>query len=503
MSKITKEAGINLEEGVKNMENKYNIHTGKLFFREHTMKSVIMFLISIMIILPLAGTAVAKHAPDSFSDLVKKASPSVVYISTKKIMKQRQFSPFGQNDPLRDLLEQFYGNRMPRNIPQTPQTGLGTGFIIDSEGYILTNNHVVDSVDEIKVTLENDSVYEAKIIGRDPETDIALIKIDDAKDLKPLELGDSEKMEVGDWVIAIGNPYGLGHTVTAGIVSAKYRDDVIGSPFDNFIQTDASINPGNSGGPLMNINGEVIGINSAIFSQTGGSIGIGFAIPINMAKDLLPMLKTGKISKGFLGVGVRNINSDFKEKLDLKDEDGALVISVASGGPSDKAGIKTYDVIISFEGKQVKDMNNLIRLVSATPVGTDAEVVVIRNGKEKTFHIKLGERPSSDELTGEDRTSRLNLGLELETLTPEKAERYRISVSEGLLVVDVDFNSAAAEAGIRQGDVILEVDREKILTVEEFNKKLQNYEPGDKIMLLMNRSNTIIATTLRIWKDQN
>lgn len=481
------------------MKTKYNIHTGKLLFRKLTMKTMIMVLISIMIVLPLAGTAVANTAPDSFSDLVKNASPSVVYISTKKIIKQRSFSPFGQNDPLRDLFEQFYGNRMQRNIPRE---GLGTGFIIDKEGYILTNNHVVDSVDEIKVTLEDDSVFEAKIVGRDPETDIALIKIDNAKDLKPLALGDSEKMEVGDWVIAIGNPYGLGHTVTAGIVSAKSRDDVIGGPFDNFIQTDASINPGNSGGPLMNINGEVIGINSAIFSQTGGSVGIGFAIPINMAKDLLPMLKTGKISKGFLGVGVQDINQDLKEEFNLEDENGALIASVVSEGPSDKAGLKKGDVIILFEGKKVKDRNNLIRLVSATPVGTDAEVVVIRAGKEKTFHVTLDERPGSDNLS-EDQTSRLNLGLKLETLTPEKAERYRMSETEGLLVLDVEYNSPAAEAGLRQGDIILEVDREKILTVEEFNNKLKDYEPGDKILLWVKRQDASIFTTLRIWKDQN
>ncbi len=480
------------------MEHRYNKQSYRLSLREHAIKALIITLVSFLI-LPLTASANAKPVPDSFAGLVKKSSPSVVYISTKKIIKQRYLSPFGQNDPLRDLLEQFYGNRMPRNIPQT---GLGTGFVIDKEGYILTNNHVVDSVDEIKVTLDDDSVFEAKIIGRDPETDIALIKIDDAKDLKPLELGDSDKLEVGDWVVAIGNPYGLGHTVTAGIVSAKFRNNVMGGTFDNFIQTDASINPGNSGGPLMNINGEVIGINSAIYSQTGGSVGIGFAIPINMAKDILPMLKTGKISRGYLGVNVQNIDSDFKEKLDLEDENGALVISVASGGPSDKAGLKTYDVIISFEGKQVKDMNNLIRLVSSTPVGTDAEVVVIRKGEKKILHVKLGERPGSGEYMDENQSYRLNLGLELETLTPEKARRYGISDSEGLLVLDVDFNSPAAEAGLRQGDVILEVDREKILTVEEFDEKLRDYKPGDKVLLLMKRRNATLLTTLRIWKDR-
>lgn len=493
------------------MENLNNIQSYKYSLKAYMAKAVIITLVFFMIILPIVASAKSvtvpinstgstKSAPHSFASIVKKASPSVVYISTKKVIKQGYLSPFGQNDPLRDLLERFYGNRMPRNIPQH---GLGTGFVIDKEGYILTNNHVVDSVDEIKVTLEDESIYEAKIIGRDPETDIALIKIDGAKDLKPVKLGDSDKLEVGDWVVAIGNPYGLGHTVTAGIVSAKYRNDVMGGTFDNFIQTDASINPGNSGGPLVDINGDVIGINSAIISQTGGSVGIGFAIPINMAKDILPMLKTGKISRGYLGVTVQNIDTDLKEKFDLEDENGALIASVSSGGPSDKAGLKIGDVIISLDGKPIKDMNNLIRLVSSTPVGTEVKVVVIRNGKKKTFHVELGERPSSGEYGAEDQSYRLNLGMELEALTPEKARRYGLSDTEGLLVIDVDFNSPASEAGLRQGDVILEVDHEKILTIEEFDKKLSDYKPGDRILLLMKRRNTTMFITLKIWKDQD
>ena len=482
------------------MENKYNIQSYTSSLRKRVVKAVIMTVISVMVFLPFATAASAKSVPDSFASIVKKASPSVVYISTKKIIKRRYHSPFGQNDPLGDLFERFYGDRMPRNIPQT---GLGTGFIIDKDGYILTNNHVVDSVDEIKVTLEDNSVFEAKIIGRDPETDIALIKIDGAKNLKPLELGDSDKLEVGDWVIAIGNPYGLGHTVTAGIVSAKYRNNVMGGSFDNFIQTDASINPGNSGGPLMNIEGQVIGINSAIYSQTGGSVGIGFAIPINMAKDILPMLKTGKIERGYLGVNVQNIDPDLKDKFGLKDENGALISAVTPDGPSAKAGLKEGDVIISFQGKKIKNMNNLIRLVSSTPVGTDAEVVVIRRGEEKTFHVKLGQRPGSEEIASENQTSKMeSIGLELETLTPENAQDYRLSTTEGLLVLQVEYNSPAFEAGLRQGDIILEVDREKIKTVGEFNRKLDDYKPGDTMLLWVKRRDVTEYLTLKIPKDQ-
>jgi serine protease Do len=464
-----------------------------------SVKAFIIILFTIMFILTVAAEVSAKPAPESFSGLVKDASPSVVYVSTKTTMKQRQLSPFGPNDPLRDFFERFYGDRTPsRNIPQT---GLGTGFIIDKDGYILTNNHVVEMADEIKVTLEDESVFDAKIIGRDPETDIALIKIDNAKNLKPLKLGDSELMEVGDWVVAIGNPYGLGHTVTAGIVSAKYRDNVGIGTFDNFIQTDASINPGNSGGPLMNIDGEVIGINSAIFSQTGGSVGIGFAIPINMAKDMLPMLKTGKIVRGWLGVGVQPITPDLKEKFNLENESGALISQVYPDGPSGKAGLKAGDVIVSFQGKEIKDSKKLPYIVSATPVGTDAEVVVIRKGEKKTFHVKLGKRPPSDEAGMEEESTSLNLGMTVEALTPDKAGRYGIEDTEGLLIVDVEYNSPAAEAGLRQGDIILEVDRVKMTTENDFKTRLKNYKPGDKILLLIKREKSEIYTTLRVWKD--
>ncbi len=479
------------------MKNIYNKSHGDSPSKK-IIQAFIVMLVSVLVGLLCSSGVYAKPAPESFSGLVKEAGPSVVYISTKKIIKQRQFSPFGQNDPLRDFFERFYGDRLPREIPQS---GLGTGFIIDKEGYILTNNHVVEMADEIKVTLKDESIFEAKIIGRDPETDIALIKIENAKNFSALKLGDSDSLEVGDWVVAIGNPYGLGHTVTAGIVSAKYRDNVGIGTFDNFIQTDASINPGNSGGPLMNINGEVIGINSAIYSQTGGSVGIGFAIPINMAKDLLPMLKTGKIVRGWLGIGVQEITDDLKEQFKLESKNGALVSQVYPDSPSEKAGLKSGDVIVSFQGKEINDSKRLPYIVSSTPVGTDAEVVVIRKGEKKAFRVKLGERPLSDEISMDDQSSQMDIGMTIEALTPEKAMRYGISDNEGLLVLDVAFNSPAAEAGLRQGDVILEVDRVKMTTENEFYTKLKGYKPGDKILLLVKRGRSAIYTTLRIWKD--
>ncbi len=280
---------------------------------------------------PMAQTSsVLPSAPGSFSQLAKSASPSVVNISTVKVIKghgqgQGQApSPFGPNDPFKEFFDRFFKDQMPKGFKQQ---SLGTGVIIDKEGFILTNNHVVEQTDEIKVKLADEREFTAKIVGRDPKTDLALIRIESDSPLTPLPLGDSDKLEVGDWVVAIGNPFGLGNTVTAGIVSAKYRQIGAGS-YDNFIQTDASINPGNSGGPLLNTAGEVIGINTAIFSRSGGSVGIGFAIPINMAKDLLPQLKKGKVVRGWLGVMIQKITPDLKEKLDLKDEKGALVADV-------------------------------------------------------------------------------------------------------------------------------------------------------------------------------
>ncbi|NLD35508.1 MAG: DegQ family serine endoprotease [Desulfatiglans sp.] len=480
------------------MKNRYITQYISTCLKRSVIASGIAILFTIFI-LPVGTSVSAKPAPDSFSGLVKEASPSVVYISTKKTIKQRFLSPFGQNDPLREFFEKFYGDRFPRD---RPQSGLGTGFIIDKEGYILTNNHVVEMADEIKVTLEDKSEFEAKIVGRDPETDIALIRIEGAKNLKALKLGDSDLMDVGDWVVAIGNPYGLGNTVTAGIVSAKHRNNVGIGTFDNFLQTDASINPGNSGGPLININGDVIGINSAIYSQTGGSVGIGFAIPINMAKDLLPMLKTGKIVRGYLGVGVQDITPDLKEQFKLESENGALITQIYPDGPSEKAGLKRDDVIISFMGKEIKDSKRLPYLVSATPVGTEAEVVVIRKGERKTFSVKLGERPPSDEEGVVKESSSMNLGMSIEALTEEKARRYGIADSEGILVLDVEYNSPAAEAGLRQGDIILEVDRIKIKTENDFEAKLKSYRPGDKLLLLVKRGKSQIYTTLRVSKDK-
>ncbi|MBW1798510.1 MAG: DegQ family serine endoprotease [Deltaproteobacteria bacterium] len=434
-------------------------------------------------------------APGSFSQLAKKASPSVVNIRTVKVVKGmgRSPMPFSQNDQFRDFFERFFKDQMPRDFKQR---SLGTGFIIDKDGFILTNNHVVEKADEIKVKLSDEREFTAKIIGRDPKTDLALIRIEGARNLTPLPLGDSDKLEVGDWVVAIGNPFGLGNTVTAGIVSAKYRQIGAGS-YDNFIQTDASINPGNSGGPLLNSAGEVIGINTAIYSRGGGSVGIGFAIPVNMARDLLPQLKKGKVVRGWLGVMIQNITSALKDKLRLKDEKGALVADVTADGPAEKAGLKRGDVIVSFDGKKIKETHDLPYIVGTTPVGKKVEVEVIRKGAKKSFTVKLGELKGEKEpqVLSE---ARPNLGLTVKEITPELAKNLRLSETSGLVVFQVKDNSPAAEAGIRPGDIIMEVDQGPVMDIEQFSRKIETYKSGDTILFLIKRRGATLYLTVKV-----
>jgi len=402
-------------------------------------------------------------------------------------------SPFGPNDPFRDFFDRFFKDQMPRDFKQQ---SLGTGFVIDKEGYIITNNHVVEKADEIKVKLADEREFSAKIIGRDAKTDLALIKIDPDRALVPLPLGDSDKLEVGEWVVAIGNPFGLGNTVTAGIVSAKYRQIGAGS-YDNFIQTDASINPGNSGGPLLNTSGEVIGINAAIFSQSGGSIGIGFAIPVNMAKDLLPQLKKGKVIRGWLGVMIQKITPEIKEKLKLKDNKGALVADATASGPAEKAGIKRGDVIVSFNGKEVKETADLPYMVASTPVGKVVTVEVIRKGERKSLQVKLGELKEEEEAPVVSE-AKPRLGMTVEEITPEVAKELGLSETGGIVVAQVEENTPAAEAGLSAGDVILEVDQAPMKNVEEFNQKLETYKAGDTILLLVKRRGATIFLTLKV-----
>lgn len=445
-------------------------------------------------------TSALPVAPGSFSQLAKKTSPSVVNISAVKVVKKGGGTPmpFGgpmdKNDPFRDFFERFFGDQIPKDFRQQ---SLGSGFVIDKDGFILTNNHVVEETDEIKVRLADESEFNAKIVGRDPKTDLALIHIDSVQPLKPLTLGDSDNLEVGDWVVAIGNPFGLETTVTAGIVSAKYRQIGAGS-YDNFIQTDASINPGNSGGPLLNTAGEVIGINSAILSRSGGSVGIGFAIPINMAKDLLPQLKKGKVIRGWLGVMIQKITADLKDKLDLRDEKGALVADVTAGGPADEAGIERGDVIVSFDGNEIREMHDLPYIVASTPVGKKVMVEVIRKGRKKRFRVKTGELEEEKEALLVSKATP-DIGMVVEEMTPEIARNFGLSETIGLIVVQVEKNSPAGEAGMRPGDIVLEVDQIPMKKLVQFNRKIEEYKAGDTILFLLNRRGTTLYVTLKLW----
>jgi len=375
----------------------------------------------------IAVTGWASVTPDSFADLAEKLKPAVVNISTSKTVRsgglQMFQEPFGQGSPF----EQFFGDDFFRrffgDIPerQFEQKSLGSGFIISEDGYIFTNNHVVEKADEILVKLSDEKEYKAKVVGTDQNIDIALLKIEPDGRLPVVTLGDSSRLRVGDWVVAIGNPFGLNQTVTAGIVSAKGR--VIGAgPYDDFIQTDASINPGNSGGPLFNLAGEVVGINTAIVAQGQG---IGFAIPVNMARDVLDDLKTrGKVVRGWLGVSIQEISEDIAKNLNLKSREGALVADVFEGDPADKAGLRTGDVIVRIDGEKIKDTHDLLQKIARMRVGQKTSVQVLRNGKEMTFSITVSERPDQERLIARGKTSQY-LGMTVQEITPEIARHFR------------------------------------------------------------------------------
>lgn len=435
----------------------------------------------------------------SFAELAQAVSPAVVNISTTKKVRggNRVFDffmgPRDRRSPMDDFFERFFGGDLP---PQREykQRSLGSGFIIDGEGHILTNNHVVEDADEIKVILKDHKEFEAKVIGRDPKTDLALIKIKSGKGLQPIRLGNSDELRVGDWVMAIGNPFGLEHTVTAGIVSAKGR--VIGAgPYDNFIQTDASINPGNSGGPLINLKGEVVGINTAIIAQGQG---IGFAIPINTAKELLPQLKEkGKVTRGWLGVMIQKVTPDLARSFNLKDESGALVGDVTPGSPADKAGIKPGDIIIEFDGKAIKEMNELPRLVAAVPVGKTVEVKVLRDGKPMSFKVQVQELEDKQMAAGPSQEKQ-RLGLTVREMTPELARRYRMDYEPGILVVEVWEGSIAEEAGIQEGDLIKEVNRKSVRDLKTYQSLINSVKKGGNILLRIKREGVNLFISLRL-----
>jgi len=439
-----------------------------------------------------APGAEAKPVPESFSQLAEMVSPAVVNIRTVKTLKGggrvfRHFSkPFGDNgDPFQDFFEKFFGEDQPKDFKQR---SLGTGFIIDGQGYIVTNNHGIEDADEIQVKLKNGDEYDAEIVGRDSNTDIALIKLKTGSNFPFVGLGDSDALKVGQWVMAIGNPFGLEHTVTAGIVSAKGR--VIGSgPYDDFIQTDASINPGNSGGPLLDMNGDVIGINTAIVAAGQG---IGFAIPINLAKNIFAQLKAhGEVTRGWLGVAIQDITPELAEYYGIDTKEGVLVTEVFKGDPADKAGMEPKDIIIEVNGKKVKTSRDLTRMIADIGVGEVAEVKALRKGTEKLFKVSIAKREDEKLATRDVKSGKEDeLGIRVSALTSEIARQFNVAESEGLIVTGVESGSNGEKAGVQPGDIIKEINHSPIKTVEDYTNAIGAVKKGESVQMFIRRMNS-------------
>jgi serine protease Do len=436
--------------------------------------------------------------PESFAAIAEKLKPAVVNIKVVKKVENVGFEQPGIPDgPFHDFFEKFFQGQ-PQNAP-APRTrkGMGSGVIISRDGYVLTNNHVVDGAKEVVITLADQKAYKGRIVGTDPQTDVAVLKIDAKESFPVSTMGNSDGLKVGDWVVAIGNPFGLDHTVTAGIVSAKGR--VIGAgPYDNFIQTDASINPGNSGGPLLNMQGEVIGLNTAIIAQGQG---IGFAIPVNTIKPLIPQLETkGSVIRGFLGVNIQAITPALAKSLNLPDTKGALVAEVSDNTPAAKAGIKRGDVIISINDKDVPDSQSLPTLVAAAPVDQQATVTVLRNGEKLQLPVIIGQLPSQRADNADAKTpvqpAKAKWGLQLRDLDLQTASQLHLESDQGVLVVGVQPGSPAAESGVRQGDVILEVNRQPVSSVTDMAAKLNSSKNQEQLLLVQRQNGKIFIPLL-------
>jgi serine protease Do len=435
-----------------------------------------------------SASAIEGTTPGSFSDLAERVKPAVVNISTTKTYKGKGMGGQLGRSPFNDYFGDEFFNRFFGDIPERDfkQRSLGSGFIISDDGYIFTNNHVVDNTDKILVKISDGKEYEAKIIGTDSKTDIALIKIKPDNNLPTVEIGDSDPLRVGEWVIAIGNPFGLEQTVTAGIVSAKGR--VIGAgTYDNFIQTDASINPGNSGGPLFNMQGKVIGINTAIVAQGQG---IGFAIPINMAKSILADLKTkGKVTRGWLGISIQDISEDIAKSINYKNKNGVLVTDVFKDDPADKAGIKVGDIITEINGKAIKDTHELLLTTAGLHVGDKATVKIIRDSKEMSLQITVAERKDKPE-TALAKSSGGYFGINVQELNKDLAKQLGISNNTGLIVTGVEDGSSADNVGIQQNDIIIQVNKVKVASLKQYTAEMKKAAERKSVVLLIKRGNS-------------
>jgi serine protease Do len=488
-------------------------------FRSTTARAVLLGA-STLLAAPLVSAvptapAIARPAPDSFADLAARLLPAVVNVASSTTVTARNGGPgpdfptFPPGSPF----EQFFKDFLNRNHPGAPggqggkpeqpaperhMQSLGSGFIIDPSGIIVTNNHVIDGADEITVTLQDNTSLKATVIGRDDRVDIAVLKVKADKPLPAVPFGDSDASRVGDWVLAIGNPFGLGGSVTAGIVSARGRD-IRQGPYDDFIQTDAAINKGNSGGPLFNMDGQVIGINTAIYSPSGGSIGIGFSIPANMAKNVVAQLREyGHARRGWLGVRIQPVTSDIAESLGLHDTTGSLVAGVVPGGPAEAAKIRNGDVILKFNGQEVKDNHALPLIVAETAIGSEVPVTLLRDGKEVTVTAKVGELPDDQQIASAESkaggkaddatkpTAIAGLGLSLAPITPDIKDKYQLGANQkGVVVTDVTPDGPAASRGMKPGDVVVEVQQEPVSTPDEVQSRVDTVRKQNRKSVLM------------------
>ncbi len=435
----------------------------------------------------------------AFSDIVRSVSPAVVNISTTKTVRRDENTFL--NDPFFDFLNPFREFKTPK---KWKEQSLGSGVIVSDDGYILTNNHVIEHADEVMVTLSDNQSYKAKIIGADPKTDVAVIKID-ARGLPAIRWGNSDKLQVGEFALAIGSPYGLNNTVTMGIISAVGRANVGIADYEDFIQTDAAINPGNSGGPLVNIKGEMIGINTAIFSRSGGYQGIGFAVPSNMARIVMNQLeKTGKVTRGWLGVTIQELTAELSSKFGADNANGALVGDVVKGGPAEKAGIRRGDIIIEYDGKKVKDVGNLRNMVAESAVGATVPVTIVREGKEYSLRVVIAKLPAevAEAAPAEERGDSASeglAGLSVVELTKEIGRQLGLRKEErGVVVVRVEAGSSSEEAGIRKGDVIQEIDKKKIDGLEEYRRVISGLSPDETVLLFVNRGGKKFYAALKV-----
>ena len=466
-------------------------------------------LLAVPMVPILAPPAMARAAPESFADLAEKLLPGVVNISSSQTVPSRAEGrgPDVPQFPPGSPFEQFFKEFMERNRPNGPRTergpqapprraqSLGSGFIIDATGYVVTNNHVIDGADEITVILHDNTSLKATLVGRDERTDLAVLKVESDKPLPFVNFGDSDKSRVGDWVLAIGNPFGLGGSVTAGIVSARGRN-IDQGPYDNFIQTDAAINKGNSGGPLFNMDGEVIGINTAIYSPSGGSVGIGFSIPANMAKTVVAQIRDGgRARRGWLGVRIQQVSPDIAESVGLREPSGAMIAGVNDDGPADRGKIKSGDIILKFNDQAVREMRNLPLIVAQTDIGKQVPVIVWRDGKEVSLSVTVGELPDDQKAAtatperkpAPDKAVELvGLGVKLAELTPEWRAKFQIGPDrKGVVITDVDSGSAAGERGLKPGDIIVEVAQEEVATPADVRDRVDRARKAGRKSVLM------------------